>query len=76
MGKIKKEEAAYADLPKIYAFKDERQKEIMLNRNFARVNREIDEMIKSLLNCKRLHICVDLFTKTPHDIFCHGAFSF
>lgn len=50
MGKIKKEEAAYADLPKIYAFKDERQKEIMLNRNFARVNREIDEMIKSLLN--------------------------
>ena len=38
------------DLPKIYAFKDDRQKEIMLNRNFARVNREIDEMIKSLLN--------------------------
>jgi len=50
MGKIKKEEAAYVDLPKIYAFKDARQKEIMLNRNFARVNREIDEMIKSLLN--------------------------
>ena len=50
MGKIKKEEAAYVDLPKIYAFKDDRQKEIMLNRNFARVNREIDEMIKSLLN--------------------------
>jgi hypothetical protein len=50
MGKIKKEEAAYVDLPKIYAFKDGRQKEIMLNRNFARVNREIDEMIKSLLN--------------------------
>jgi L-fucose isomerase-like protein len=25
---------------------------------------------------KRLHICVDVFTKTPHDIFCHGAFSF
>ena len=50
MDKIKKEEAAYVDLPKIYAFKDARQKEIMLNRNFARVNREIDEMIKSLLN--------------------------
>ena len=50
MGKIKQEEAAYVDLPKIYAFKDDRQKEIMLNRNFARVNREIDEMIKSLLN--------------------------
>lgn len=50
MAKIKQEEAAYVDLPKIYAFKDDRQKEIMLNRNFARVNREIDEMIKSLLN--------------------------
>ena len=50
MGKIKQEEAAYVDLHKIYAFKDDRQKEIMLNRNFARVNREIDEMIKSLLN--------------------------
>ena len=50
MAKIKQEEAAYVDLPKIYAFKDARQKEIMLNRNFARVNREIDEMIKSLLN--------------------------
>ena len=47
---IKQEEAAYIDLPKIYAFKDARQKEVMLNRNFARVNREIDEMIKSLLN--------------------------
>lgn len=26
------------------------EKEVMLNRNFARVNREIYEMIKSLLN--------------------------
>ena len=45
MAEIKKEEAQYVDLPKIYSFK-----EVMLNRNFARVNREIDEMIKSLLN--------------------------
>ena len=50
MAEIKKEEAQYIDLPKIYAFKDARQKEVMLNRNFARMNREIDEMIKSLLN--------------------------
>ena len=50
MAEVKKEEAQYVDLPKIYAFKDARQKEVMLNRNFARVNREIDEMIKSLLN--------------------------
>ena len=50
MAEIKKEEAQYVDLPKIYAFKNARQKEVMLNRNFARVNREIDEMIKSLLS--------------------------
>jgi ATP-dependent exoDNAse (exonuclease V) alpha subunit len=50
LAEIKKEEAQYVDLPKIYAFKDARQKEVMLNRNCARVNREIYEMIKSLLN--------------------------
>ena len=50
MDKIRREESRYVDLPKIYAFKSQRDKEIMLNRNFARVNREIDEMIKSLLN--------------------------
>ena len=50
MAEIKKEKAQYVDLPKIYAFKDARQKEVMLNRNFARVNREIEEMIESLLN--------------------------
>jgi hypothetical protein len=50
MGKIRREESRYVELPKIYAFKSQRDKEIMLNRNFARVNREIDEMIKSLLN--------------------------
>ncbi len=31
--------------------------------------------VRKVLQRKRLHICVDLFTKTPHDIFCHGAFS-
>lgn len=50
MCKIRREESRYVDLPKIYAFKSQRDKEIMLNRNFARINREIDEMIKSLLN--------------------------
>ena len=50
MGKIRREESRYVELPKIYAFKSQRDKGIMLNRNFARVNREIDEMIKSLLN--------------------------
>jgi len=49
MGKIKREEAQYVDLPKLYTFKSVRDKEIMLNRNFTRVNKDIDNLIKSLL---------------------------
>ena len=48
MKKIKDEESHYVDLPKIYAFKDEREKEIMLNRNFKRVNQEVDDIIRVL----------------------------
>ncbi|MDE5820928.1 MAG: type IV secretory system conjugative DNA transfer family protein [Paramuribaculum sp.] len=48
MKKIHDEEAHYVDLPKIYAFKDDREKEIMLNRNFNRVNKEVDEIITML----------------------------
>ena len=50
MAKIKQEEAAYVDLPKIYAFKDDRQKEIMLNRNFqfdARYNFSVTKAIEA-----------------------------
>lgn len=50
MARIKEEESKYVDLPKIYAFDNEREKEIMLNRNFKRVNEEVDTMIKELLN--------------------------
>ena len=40
-------------------------------------NKELTiENLYAALKSKRLHICVDLFTKTPHDIFCHGALSF
>ncbi len=49
MKKIKDEESNYVDLPKIYEFKDDREKEIMLNRNFKRVNQEVDAMVKELL---------------------------
>lgn len=49
MAKIKKEESLYRDLPKIYAFKNQRDKEIMLNRNFARVNDEVESMVQMLL---------------------------
>ena len=47
MDKIKQEESFYVDLPKIYSFTSE--KEIMLNRNFKRVNDEVDQMVAELL---------------------------
>lgn len=49
MKAIKNEEAHYVDLPKLYEFKDAREKEIMLNRNFKRVNKEIEDMVNELL---------------------------
>ena len=49
MEKIKQEESYYVDLPKIYAFTSEREKEVMLNRNFKRVNDEVKAMINELL---------------------------
>ena len=49
MKKIKDEEDHYVPLPKIYEFKNNREKEIMLNRNFKRVNEEVDKMVKELL---------------------------
>lgn len=48
MKQIHDEEAHYVELPKIYEFKDEREKEIMLNRNFKRVNQEVEEIIRIL----------------------------
>lgn len=49
MMKIKEEEDHYVALPKIYEFKNDREKEIMLNRNFKRVNQEVEDMVKELL---------------------------
>lgn len=49
MKKIKDEEDHYVPLPKIYEFKNDREKEIMLNRNFKRVNEEVNKMVKELL---------------------------
>lgn len=49
MKKIKTEEDHYVALPKIYEFKNDREKEIMLNRNFKRVNQEVEDMVKELL---------------------------
>ena len=49
MKKIKDEEEHYVPLPKIYEFKNAREKEILLNRNFKRVNQEVEDMVKELL---------------------------
>ena len=53
MAQIKQEESLYADLPKIYQFASDREKEIMLGRNFKRVNDEVDAMIAELLGKDR-----------------------
>ena len=50
MAAIKKEESMYVDLPKIYDFKDDRSKEIILNRNFKRVNTEVENLIKEVFS--------------------------
>lgn len=49
MEEIRKEEKHYVELPKIYEFRNDREKEIMLNRNFKRVNQEVEDMVKELL---------------------------
>ena len=49
MEKIKKEEKYYQNLPKMYNFASDKEKEIMLNRNFKRVNDEVEAMISELL---------------------------
>lgn len=49
MKKIKDEEKHYVPLPKIYEFKNDKDKEILLNRNFKRVNQEVEDMVKELL---------------------------
>ena len=59
MGKIRREEAKYVDLPKLYAFRSEREKEIMLNNNFRRVNTEISDLVDMLL-CKKKDTRTDI----------------
>lgn len=50
MKAIKEEENHYSDLPKIYAFENAREKEILLNRNFKRINKEVEDMVGELLD--------------------------
>ena len=39
----------FNNLPKMYNFASDKEKEIMLNRNFKRINDEVDAMISELL---------------------------
>ena len=52
MSKIKKEEEHYRDLPKFYKFANDKEKEIVLSKNFDRINNEIDYMLLQLLGPK------------------------
>ena len=52
MDKIKKEEEHYRDLPKFYKFASEKEKDIVLSKNFDRINNEIEYMLDQLLGPK------------------------
>lgn len=54
MGKINREESRYMELPKLYAFKSDREKEILLNANFRKINQEVQDMIDMLLGRRTL----------------------
>ncbi len=49
MDEIKKEESLYVDIPKLYNFGTQREKEVILNRNFKRVNQEVAQLVKEIL---------------------------
>ena len=49
MDEIKKEESLYVDIPKLYNFGSPREKEVILMRNFQRVNKEIATLVEEIL---------------------------
>ncbi len=48
MAKIKDEESRYVNLPKFYDFGNSKDKEILLARNFRRINKEVEDMVVQL----------------------------
>ena len=48
MKAIEEEEKHYVDLPKFYTFPSKEAKEHILYENFVNVNREVDEMCKTI----------------------------
>jgi len=49
MEKIKDEEDKYEDIPPIYNFGSDRKMEVILSRNFNRIETDIENMINELL---------------------------
>lgn len=49
MGHIEEEKKHYVPLPKKYCFENEHEKEVLLARNFRRINEEVKQMTASLL---------------------------
>ena len=49
MAKIKEEERNYIELPKFYTFKSKEDKERILYENFVKVNREVEEMCREIM---------------------------
>lgn len=49
MRHIEEEKKHYTPLPKIYCFENEHEKEVMLARNFRRINEEVTQLTSSLL---------------------------
>lgn len=49
MAAIKREEKAYVELPKIYSFSSPKAKEVVLNRNFSKINKEVENLINEIL---------------------------
>lgn len=50
MDAIKKEENNYVELPKIYKFANQEEKEKILTENFRRINEEVKQMCDEILN--------------------------
>lgn len=75
MDAIKREEKKYVEVPKFYEFRSDREKEVILNRNFARINAEVDCIICEILGkvpdhslrqiIKRENIRVPYFNNAP-----------
>jgi hypothetical protein len=50
MRHIEEEKKHYIPLPKKYCFENEHEKEVMLARNFRRINEDINNLTSELLN--------------------------